>query len=44
MFFDVCFDGIVVAHLEGCDVGGGVEEQGLAMASILSRKVYINTF
>ncbi len=44
VFFDVCFDGIVVAHLEGCHVGGGVEEQGLAMASILSREAYINTF
>lgn len=43
VFFDVCFDGVVVAHLEGCNVGGGVEEQRLAMASILSRKRCINT-
>lgn len=43
VFLDVCFDGIVVAHLEGCNVGGGVEKQGLAMASVLSRKLCINT-
>lgn len=35
MLLDVRFDGIVVAEFESRDVGGGVEEKGLTVASIL---------
>ena len=33
--FDVRFDGVAVADFERGDVGRGVEEQGLAVASVL---------
>ena len=33
--FDVRFDGVAVADFKRGDVGRGVEEQGLAVASVL---------
>lgn len=35
MFFDVRLDGIVIAEFESRDVGAGVEEKRLAVASVL---------
>jgi hypothetical protein len=32
---DVGFDGVDILELEGCDGGGAVEEEGLAVAAIL---------
>lgn len=35
MLLDVGLDGVVVAEFESCNVGGGVEEKRLTMASVL---------
>lgn len=35
MLLDVRFDRVAVAEFKGCDVRGGVEEERLAVASVL---------
>ena len=41
VFLDVSFHSIVVADFEGCNVGRGVEEERLAMASILGNPMLL---